>query len=100
MPAYVTTKDIDSRRTVADCQINRILQEAITYLEKEESAAGVKGSQSSRLIAMHLRAYADMIDEFASIIEITEEEDRIEEQEALKLRDKYHFQDELISTTE
>lgn len=94
MTAYVTTKDIDSRRTVADCQIHRIIQEAIQYLEKENSAAGVKGSQSSKLIAMHLRAYADMVDEFASIIEMTEENDRAEENEALRLRDKYHFQDE------
>ena len=100
MPAYIKTSDTDSRRTIADYQAHRVIREEIEYLEKEHQSAGIYGSQTARLIAMHLRAYADMIDEFASVIEMVEEEERLEVQEALKHREQFHFQDEIISATE
>lgn len=98
MSAYIKTNDIDSRRTIADYQVHRVIREAIEYLEKEDQSAEIYSNQTARLIAMHLRAYADMIDEFASVIEIVEEEERLEVQEALKHREQFHFQDEFITS--
>lgn len=92
MSAYIKAGDVDSRQCVADYQIKRVMQEVREYLEKESSSCSVYGSQTARLIALHLRAYADMVDEFACIIENVEEEERLEVQNAEMLRDKYHFQ--------
>lgn len=92
MTAYITQDDVDPRRSIANCQIHNVINEAIEYLEKEGQKTCVYGSQAAQLVAMHLRAYAEMIDKFAADIEATEEEERMEVKEALKLRDKYHFQ--------
>lgn len=92
MSVYIKAGDVDSRHTVADYQIKRVAREAEDYLENALKDCSIHGSQTARLIAMHLRAYADMIDEFAGTIEIVEEEERLEVQNAEVLRDKYHFQ--------
>lgn len=96
MAAYIKVGDVDPRRVTADYLIRNVMQEAIEYLEKQKDACGIYGSQSARLIAMHFRAYADMIDEFSATIEMTEEIEREEEKQALDLRQKYHFQDQSI----
>ena len=97
MTTYITKDDVDPRRSIADYQIHNVINEAIEYLEKEGQKTSVHGSQTAQLVAMHLRAYADMIDKFAADIEATEEEERMEVKEALKLKDKYHFQGESVS---
>lgn len=96
MAAYIKVGDVDPRRTVADHLIRNVMQEAIEYFEKQKDTCGTHGSQSARLIAMHFRAYADMIDEFSATIEMTEEIEHEEEKQALELRQKYHFQDQNI----
>lgn len=96
MTVYIKESDVDHRQMTADYLIRNVMQEAIDYFEKQKEACGTYGSQSARLIAMHFRAYADMIDEFSATIEMIEDIEREEEKQALELRQKYHFQDQNI----